>query len=306
MNAKDSDGATVLQYAVANGDPEIVKTLLSASADVNAATDSQVTALMMAASCQSLFCSDLETKVELVQTLLQAKAAINAQDEKGNTALHYAVLPDDNNQVPEHAEYIAKLLLDAGANPKLKNNEGKSAEALIAALKVKKLPQIRPIDPQSKEMMRALLYRDFEKANELLKAGIDVNAQDNFGETLLMKAVVSSFWMGDLNNEGIGVAESLVAAGANVNAADPNGTTPLMLASERLIPNLAESLLKAGADAKMKDREGRTALDRFEQGKTKFFRFTYDRRDVFFKDGTIALTIINHEKLHDLLQAAMK
>ena len=301
VNAADSEGDTVLHYAVQKGDPEIVKILISAGADIHAVTSSQMTALMMATSCESPFCMDLETKVQLVQVLLQANAAVNAQDALGNTALHYAALVESNSDdFSGQAAYIVKMLLDAGADPKLKNHEGESPEAFVAGLKVKTLPKNNAIDSQSASLMRALLYRDFETAGELLKEGVDVNAKNSFGETLLMKAIVSSFWYGDLNNEGLIFAESLIAAGANVNAADVNGTTALMLASERMIPNLVEELLKAGADANAKDSEGRTALDRFGK-KTRFF----ESRDVFFKDGTIALTRIDIQKIRDMIQNAM-
>ena len=86
--------------------------------------------------------------------------------------------------------------------------------------------------------------------SEIVKAGGDVNARSNRGETALMASAVTG--MAD---------EDLLNAGAEVNAINDDGMTALMLLVQRGDPDEVETLLKAGADARMKDSEGRTALD---------------------------------------------
>lgn len=86
--------------------------------------------------------------------------------------------------------------------------------------------------------------------NEIVKAGVDVNARSKKGETALMASAVTG--MAD---------EDLLNAGADVNAVNDDGMTALMLLVQRGDPDEVEALLKAGADARMKDSKGRTALD---------------------------------------------
>src|SRR6185312_10144968 len=86
--------------------------------------------------------------------------------------------------------------------------------------------------------------------SEMLKAGAQVNARSNRGETALMASAVT------------GTAdEDLLAAGAEVNAVNDVGMTTLMLLVQRGDPDEIRILLKAGADVRRKDAAGRTALD---------------------------------------------
>jgi TonB family protein len=86
--------------------------------------------------------------------------------------------------------------------------------------------------------------------DELLKAGANVNARSEQGETALMASAVAGM-----------VDEDLLHAGADVNAVNNRGMTTLMVLAQRGNPREIETLLKAGADAHKKDAEGRTALD---------------------------------------------
>jgi ankyrin repeat protein len=92
------------------------------------------------------------------------------------------------------------------------------------------------------------------KAEILLKAGADVNAQNPSGATVLHEAAEVS----DLD-----LFKTLVEAGADVNIATKHGTTSLMQLHRnepKIGAGKAEILLKAGANVNAKVSSGRTAL----------------------------------------------
>ena len=99
------DRATPLMYASDRGHTEIVKVLLAADADVNAANYNGDTALILAS---------VEERAEVVKMLIAAGADLDAKQIRGSTALHFVIF--NNN-----AE-IVKMLLDAGANTKIAFN----------------------------------------------------------------------------------------------------------------------------------------------------------------------------------------
>ena len=103
---------SVLWQAAADNSLEIVSLLLRAGANVNDGQDGdyQKTPLMAARS------------KEVAEMLVQHKAALDTVDGYGWTALAYAAMNND-------AE-VAKVLLSAGANPSILDNEGNSAEML--------------------------------------------------------------------------------------------------------------------------------------------------------------------------------
>ena len=80
-----------------------------------------------------------------------------------------------------------------------------------------------------------------EVIKELINAGADVNAQDNYDKTPLHMAVEQ--------NRSIEVIKELIKAGADVNAKNEDSETPLHMATEqnRSI-EVVKELIKAGAD----------------------------------------------------------
>jgi predicted nucleic acid-binding Zn-ribbon protein len=98
VNAKDTEGWTVLMYASEYGHTEIVKLLLESGADVNAKTEYGNTALI---------CASVNGYTEIVKMLLEAGADVNVKSECGYTALMYA--SEDG-----HKDMV-KLLLENGA-----------------------------------------------------------------------------------------------------------------------------------------------------------------------------------------------
>ena len=83
MNAKDGNGATPLLLAAqANCNPDVIRVLAKAGADLNAKDADGVTALMYAAS--------LESAPILVPALLKKSANAKVADKSGKKAVDYA------------------------------------------------------------------------------------------------------------------------------------------------------------------------------------------------------------------------
>ena len=117
VNAKDEDpagrGRTALMYAAEfNPDPQVITTLLTAGADLNAQENNGATAL--------LFAAGENPNPEVVTTLLAAGADLSTKSHYGMTVLMYAA------KVTKNPEVIT-ILLKAGADAKAKDHDGNTA-----------------------------------------------------------------------------------------------------------------------------------------------------------------------------------
>lgn len=113
LNVWDEDRSLPLIQAVRRHQADFAEELLAAGADPNVVGDGQDTALLQAA----WYCD-----VRIAKALLRRGADVNAAEVNRETALKFAAqtCPDGK---------MVQLLIDAGADPKAKVNEG----ALIAA-----------------------------------------------------------------------------------------------------------------------------------------------------------------------------
>ena len=99
---------SILSYAIECQNYSACEILIKYQADVNLTNNFKCTPLMT---------STCYKDVKYLKLLISNKAKINAQDESGDTALTYAIFEDN---------HLAKdILLQAGANPNLKNIENK-------------------------------------------------------------------------------------------------------------------------------------------------------------------------------------
>jgi ankyrin repeat protein len=116
VNLRDRNlGSTALEYAVRQGNREMVQVLLAAGADVNSVDRQKQTVLMMLGE---------EATSDIVWDLVNAGAKLNLQDEDGDTALMAAAM---EKNLP-----ALLALLHAGAKVELKNDEGQTALMLAA------------------------------------------------------------------------------------------------------------------------------------------------------------------------------
>ena len=149
VNARDYRGRTPLHFAVHQGFLGLVRYLVSKGADVNAADERGRTPAMLAvtAGYENIF-----------NFLMEQGIDVNAQDKEGNTLLHQAAYqrpprimpailarrPDFDlehkgaatpliNAVRAGNIEAARLLLEAGANPRYQNAKGSFALFIAAA-----------------------------------------------------------------------------------------------------------------------------------------------------------------------------
>lgn len=92
LRTRDVHGGTLLHGEALFGSMRALKFLLVHGADLNAATDSDATPLMVAVS---------ENRADVARALLAAGASATRRTEDGNTALHYALVCRNQRLVDE-------------------------------------------------------------------------------------------------------------------------------------------------------------------------------------------------------------
>uniref|UniRef100_A0A7N0V7E4 Potassium channel n=2 Tax=Kalanchoe fedtschenkoi TaxID=63787 RepID=A0A7N0V7E4_KALFE len=166
--------------------------------------------------------------------------------------------------------YLLKHLVEAGADPKMTDYDGRSPLHIAA----------------SKGFEDILVF--------LLQQGVDVNTSDNFGNTPLLQAVKcghdhiisllvkagGSLTMDDAGSclceavakRDIAFLKRVLACGVNPNSKNYDGRTPLHIAAGEGLHPIVRVLLDAGASVLAKDRWGNTPLDEARVGGDKTLR----------------------------------
>ena len=93
--------------------------------------------------------------------------------------------------------------------------------------------------------------KSLEGVNELIEAGVDLNAQNDKGQTAVMLAT---------QNGSAEIAIALINAGADLNKQDKFGLTGLMYTCKLGNKALAKLWIDGGADLSIQDKNGYTAL----------------------------------------------
>ena len=211
VRAAEDDGLTALMCAAHGGHEAVAELLLQHGADVAAARHDGFTALMRAA---------FGGHEAVAQLLLQHGADVAAARHNGLTALMLAAAGGH--------EAVAELLLQHGADVAAARHDGFTA------------------------LMCAAYYGGHEAVTQLLlEHGADVAAAMHDGATALMFAA-------ERGHEA--VAQLLLQHGADVTAARHDGVTALMCAAEGGHEAVAQLLLQQGADVQAANNGGFTAL----------------------------------------------
>ncbi|MBI4042550.1 MAG: ankyrin repeat domain-containing protein [Deltaproteobacteria bacterium] len=166
-----------------------------------------------------------------------------------------------------------RKLIEQGADPRSKNDEGRTAlilaaefckeeDASILQLMIDHGADVNAADLLGETALHhTMLGKDHHLntagAAVLLRAGADVDAVSNGGWTPLMSAMI--FYKEDrrIMPEMI---QLLLDNHANVNLVAENGSTALIMAAWASLPKVFNALLEKGADANAVEKNGHNAL----------------------------------------------
>jgi ankyrin repeat protein len=286
---EESGDETCLMQAVAKGHLPIVRALVGAGADVNAVAedeegdDGAITPLLIAVRKQrraiaefllpltepqererverirrsvvappdrksaALIRAGESGDLERARALLGEGADVNARDRLGRTALL-------NAAAYGHARLVG-LLLEAGAGPDLKTDEGVTPlmcapDEEIGSLLVEAGADVNAEQHGFTALMAAAIHGRCPLLRLLIDTGADIEAAEFRGFTPLMLACQHG------RREAVA---ALIGAGADVNRAMASGWTALLEAASKPDAEVVRMLLAAGARTDAEDHQGRTA-----------------------------------------------
>lgn len=199
--------AALLQQAIQENNITVIKEFIADGKDLNIQDDENWTALMLASQ---------EGRTKIVKQMIKAGADVNVKNKDGETAL---MLASQNGH-----KHAVKQLIKAGADVNAKDNDGFTPLMKASIEKMIKTGSVL-IGNVYESVFRYPSAKDLANiAEQLIKAGADVNTRNDYGTTALMLATI---------NGQTDTVKKLIKAGADVNAKNDDGLTALQLASEQ-------------------------------------------------------------------------
>lgn len=219
---RSSNGQTPLYLASSRGHTNIVQSLISHSADLNAECDDIYGPWQVVWT--PLLVATRNGRLEVVRVLLESGADMNHQDNLSKSLIHLALRHPSTD--------LAKLLLSSGANPNALDRWGNTAlhdassSGQIRFIKLFLLHGAN-VNSSNKSGWTPLHYAarggHLRVARLLVDRGANVNAQEGgFWSPLHLAAF----------NGRLRVVEALLEHGANPHFRTGQGNTPSQLASE--------------------------------------------------------------------------
>ncbi len=266
IKGTDSEGHTALMAAAVRGNDEVMQYLIKRGADFNAKDKNGLGVLDYYNKRKYLETLGFEiNKFATPSERLSAEFKFIAENHhRFNVALKESILADNPEEAVANAiENLADIdVLDENActtfvNAGLYNSSQGVFEKLIKAK--------ANVNATCMEGKNALIFisaqadeknvpsLQIEKAKLLLENGVDINHQDNAGNTALMYALA--------NHADISYVQTLLDNEADVNSVNNLGETPLWTAVRQNLPSSTiKMLIEYGADVNKKDRRGETPL----------------------------------------------
>jgi ankyrin repeat protein len=228
---------TILHYAVASGDQDLIEFLIARGASINSKLEESSWTLLHQAARGG--------HKQLVEFFIAQGFDIHTKDAYENSLMHLAA----RSGSLELIEFLHNKGLDVN-EPK-----GDSGWSILAnAVQSGNLSLIKyligkgaKVNGDSTAMSIAIDLKRLELVEYLLEAGADVKGDSWF----LYKAAGA----GQLE-----ISKLLIAKGADVNGHLSNGETALMIATRGGFLEIVEFLVSRGADVNIRDESGQTAL----------------------------------------------
>lgn len=243
------EGATALMSAVAKGNTEVVRALLTIDAVVQSLD-------LCNRYKQTVFdIANASGDTEIVEMVTEARDKASESAPVDNSPpvedecqlVELKETPD--SKAADLSEECKALLWEA-------IREGNTGEVIKILLKHPKAIEV--VDEFGNTPLHlAAIHSQNDIVGLLLLQGADVNATDMNDETPLMIATRS--------DQSISIVSSLLDSGANTNAARADGWTALMLASQGGHAEFVRLLLEQGADVAARSKDEMTAVSVAEQ-----------------------------------------
>lgn len=249
-NARSTDGASPLFYANV-GQPEVIDLLIQHGADVNVRADSGRTPLL-----SLILCTDpREFDTKICQSLIDHGANVKLADEQGQTIMHIIFSRFDSFRATDKP--LLEALLRAGADFTSTDTMGQ--------------PPLLSLSSTNPD--RAL----FEF---LIDEGLDLNARDVKGNTVMFKLVRSYY-------SSRSVFCMLQSLGADVAIVNDHGESLLHIAAESGASiEWFELLLEAGLSAEIVSPKGMTLVHHVLKS-TSLRQETLDILSLLVKHGAV-------------------
>ncbi|MEE8287221.1 MAG: ankyrin repeat domain-containing protein [Gammaproteobacteria bacterium] len=165
-------GATPLMWAAARGQVEAVRFLIGAEANVDAQSERGLTPLMVASGAMPTIGGKLLPSARL---LIEAGADLEAIDQQGRTAIFHACGDGSPLEHPRHELLPEEFRIPTQS---IYIRPGRGGR--------------RPVVYLAPQRVVAARKGDAERLAALIEAGADINATDEQGRTVLMRAAISS------------------------------------------------------------------------------------------------------------------
>lgn len=264
----DCNGRNALFFATTEVIPLLMAT---GSMDINSQDDRGYTPLL-----QALLFRDADR----VKTLLKHKPRLDLANNDGNGVLHFLVRSLEKY---DDTTAILRLLLDGGADPNLKNDDGH-----VPLMSCHDWP-----------------LRPSTVLDMFLEAGANINAQGRYGETILLRAL--SRHKGVDATSDISAVDDLIKRGASIFLRDVKGGTLLHQVIENVwrpsLLQLLSHLVEKGLDPLAVNFKGNNMLHTLAL-QNKEPRPHTQCRDLalwrYFLDAGLSLDAQNHAGLTPL------
>ncbi len=249
-NIEDSHGYSVINFAANAGqtNTKIYDFLIENEADIAATTRSGTNALLLLAPYANDF--------DLVQYFLDKGLSLDSTDDNGSGLFHYAAKGGD-------IEFL-KTLIGKGVPYKGINNQGENAilwasrgtrgkqNGLATYKYLEGLGlEANIVNKNGRNPLHAISFdtEDLAIYNYFIGKGVDVNQQDDGGDSPFMNAANSN------TEEVVAFLADFVT---DINTKDGNGRSALAMAVNRNSPEVVAYLLSKKADINTEDKKGNT------------------------------------------------